>query len=456
MSLNYTEKTYYPVLFGYDAKGKERMWKIWVEGDTIHRLSGLVYGKKVPSSRKIKGKNLKTKVATTAEEQAILEAERAWTKQLDKNYRPAFDDEEGNRMYDDVMEEKEKTGGQNVNASSAMNNRKKKNIQKVNNLVVDLERNIIPMKANKWELLDDKNPYSPLPKVLNHFNFDKGVYVQWKLDGYRCISRKQSDGSISMTTNTSKQYPWFSRLRKAVDLFWDDDLCLDGLDGELYCHSLFDDEAGIEVNEEKRFALIQGICALSNKSPHRLEDQMQLYIFDLVDLSGKINQDERFKCLKKLFSSKRLKRIFGDVDVPLVLTETKVVNYVEEVPQILTDFCQAGYEGVILRDRQLKYEPKRRSLKMRKFKFFIDKEYRITGIYSDPGVGEEYFSWKCETEDGKEFKATPKGTREEKIELHRNYLNYLGMYLTVTFQEYSDNGIPRFPIAKAIRDPSDF
>jgi len=455
-SLSYSEKVYFPTLYGFDAKGKERLWKIWVEGNVIKRLSGLVYGQHISSERTVRGKNLKNKNATTPEEQAILEAERSWTKQLDKNYKPKYEDEEGMQMYKNVMKEKKKLGGQNTNASSVMNDRKQKNIQSVKNYVAkNLETKVIPMKTTTWDLENSRNPLSVLPRVTKHFNFDRGIYVQWKLDGWRCIAKKQSDNSIVLTTNSSKQYPWFKTIREHIDLFWDQGLCLDGLDGELYCHQFYD-QNGLEINPEKRFSLIQGICALSNKEPHDMEEQICFYVFDIVDLSGKHNQDYRFERLKKLFNPKRLKNIFSKVDCKIVLTETKILDYIEEVPVVLTEFCQAGYEGIILRDRELKYKPKSRSLKMRKFKFFIDKEYVIIGVCSDPGVSNEYFSWKCETEDGKEFKATQKGTREEKINLFENYVEYLGMYLTVTFQEYSNDGIPRFPIAKSIRQPGDF
>ncbi len=68
--------TYYlPILFTTDKSGKERMWKIWVIDDTVHRLQGLLSGKKIPYKRVYKGKNVGKANKTTAEEQAKRAAE---------------------------------------------------------------------------------------------------------------------------------------------------------------------------------------------------------------------------------------------------------------------------------------------------------------------------------------------------------------------------------------------
>ena len=73
------------------------------------------------------------------------------------------------------------------------------------------------MKAGKWELSDESNPKSVLPKVLKYFDFEEdGVYMQIKLDGWRCVARVHNTpkGTVCiMTTNNGKQFKWFGKLR---------------------------------------------------------------------------------------------------------------------------------------------------------------------------------------------------------------------------------------------------
>ena len=438
---------YLPFLYTLDKNGRERVWKIWVVGDTLHRQSGLVDGKKVPFERSFEGKNIGKANETTPEEQAVLEAERQWTKQLDKRYEPKC--KEGKKMYEKVMKNKEDSGGRNINAATQIRGGQGKNVKRKESLVVDHVNNeIIPMKAQEWST--EEGTTTPLPKVLKYFDFDKGVYTQWKLDGFRCVARLQSGGDVVLTTNSGKQYPWFASLRKSLKGFLGGKNYLSGLDGEVYCHYLKDAD-GKEFRADQRFSMIQGICGVGRTNPHPLEDQMCLYVFDLIDLSGEHDQKSRFKILRNLF--KENERLGHDGRVIRVRTDT--VSYPEEIIGKHNDYLNDGYEGIIIRDRDLMYKNKYRALKLRKWKYFLDVEARVVGAKRDKGVGVEHFCWVCKTEEGKKFKARPMGTIEEREYYYNNYKKYIGKLLTVKFQEYSEDGIPRFPVAKGFREKAD-
>jgi len=64
--LTYPNATYLPVLYHIDKKGKERLWRVWVVGDTVHWISGLSDGKKQKYQRVYKGVNKGRSNATTA------------------------------------------------------------------------------------------------------------------------------------------------------------------------------------------------------------------------------------------------------------------------------------------------------------------------------------------------------------------------------------------------------
>lgn len=455
--LDYADTYYLPILFTFDKNQKERMWKIWVVDDTVHRLQGLVTGKKQTYERKYAGKNVGKKNETTPEEQAKQSAETMWTKQLDKGYLPKC--KEGKAMFARVRKATSTTGGHNINAGAAIRGRKSKTVSKKNNCAAETVKTVIkPMKANVWELADKDDPKSVLPKVLKYFDFDEGVYMQWKLDGWRCAARLQRtpDGDVEcvLTTNNGKQYPWFSHLRREIIKFvaGREDLVLDGLDGEIYAHRLVGKD-GTGLDDEARFSTISSMCGVARSEPHELESQINLVVFDLIDLSGEYDQDARFERLKKLFRRKPA----GTDHVQMC--ETKVANFLEEVYDYHNQVAQEGYEGVVLRSRDLTYTQKR-TLKMRKYKHFIDREYPIIDVEKDDGVDDEYFVWVChdpdiidpDTDEPKRFKAKPMGCREDRAYWYENYLEYVGMPLTVKFQEYSEDGVPRFPIGVGIRE----
>ena len=456
--LIYPDTYYLPILFVEDKSGSERMWKIWVVGDTVHRIQGLIKGKKQPYQRTHKGKNIGKRNETTSEEQAKQSAETTWIKQLDKGYLPKCN--EGKAMLRRVKSATSSTGGHNINAGASIRGRKEKTVSKKrNSFAVDgIQTFIKPMKAGKWEISDKNNPKSVLPKVIKYFDFEeKGVYMQAKLDGWRCIARVQNTPTgpkCVLTTNNGKQFKWFGKLREEIIQFLKgkEKLALDGLDGELYSHRLVDKNR-VGLDDSARFSTISSICGVARSEPHELEDQINLVVFDLVDLTGKLTQDQRFSNLKKLFSNQ------PPHTSHVQMCDTKVANFLEDVIDYHDEVAQQGYEGVILRTRDLKYTDKR-SLEMRKYKHFNDREYPIVDVEKDEGVDDEYFVWvlmdpdtiDSSTKQPKRFKAKPTGSSEDRYYWYQNYLEYLGKPMTVKFQEYSEDGIPRFPIALGIRE----
>ena len=103
------------------------------------------------------------------------------------------------------------------------------------------------------------------------------------------------------------------------------------------------------------------------------------------------------------------------------------------------------------------YKCGKRNPEMRKFKYFNDEEFEIIDCKRDRGVAKEHFVWIVKSinknnNESVSFSAKPKGTREEKEEWYDNHKDYIGRVLTIKFQGYSEDGIPRFPIAKGFRE----
>lgn len=457
--LDYPEGYILPMLYTIDKSGKKRLWRVCATGNSVIRIQGLVDGKKQTYTRTFEGKNIGKKNETSPEEQAKMCAETMWAKQITKKYFPEC--KEGKALLKKIEDAAAKTGGHNINASAAMGGRKEKVLKDVKNLIVPkVSVNIKPMKAEVW---------SNKPADLKYFDFEEGVYLQRKFDGWRCTARLQKgeDGEdvCVLTTNSGKQYPWFGKLREELVSLLKGKEYLDGLDGELYAHRIIG-ENGEGLSDEARFAEICGMCGIRRTSPHPLEDQICFYVFDLVDLSGKHDQDSRFQILKELFKLSRpyepivdKEHFLKEPKYRVNLCDVVVAYFIEEVYSYHDEVAQQGFEGVIVRARQLHYTSTR-SRYMRKYKQFQDREYQIVDVMKDEGVDSEYFVWVCHdpsiidktTNSPIRFRAKPMGCREDRRYWYKNYLEYIGRMLTVKFQDYSEEGIPRFPIAKGIRE----
>lgn len=83
----------FPMLFARAKTGKIKQWEVRVIDNTIHVRHGQVGGKQQEQSTVIgEGKNIGKSNETTPHEQACLEAQSKWNKQVDKDYRERVED----------------------------------------------------------------------------------------------------------------------------------------------------------------------------------------------------------------------------------------------------------------------------------------------------------------------------------------------------------------------------
>ena len=141
----------------------------------------------------------------------------------------------------------------------------------------------------------------------------------------------------------------------------------------------------------------------------------------------------------------------------------KNINYCVKVPTFIAKtsddimkfhkkFISEGYEGTMLRNLDSVYEPNKRSKDLQKYKDNMEEEYKIVGFHEGSGDEKGAVIWDCITKEGKKFAVRPVGSRELRQGLYNNGQKYIGSLLTVIFQELTNDGIPRFPRGKAIRD----
>jgi len=244
------------------------------------------------------------------------------------------------------------------------------------------------------------------------------IYSQPKLDGIRCIVRKNG-----MWSRNGKQIISAPHIYEAMKHLFIDNPDLT-FDGELYADKLAND--------------FNAICSLVKKTKPTEEDlkeskdKIEYHIYDLPSYKGKFS--ERYKAL--------INTVLPSCCVKVV---TSIVNKEDEVLVLYENYVGNGYEGQMLR-LDLPYENKR-SKSLLKHKSFVDSEFVIKGVIEGKGkltgkVGKLVFEG---------FDSAVNGSHEYLEQLF-NDKTLIGKKATVKYFDLTPAGEPRFPKVIAIRD----
>jgi ATP-dependent DNA ligase len=249
-------------------------------------------------------------------------------------------------------------------------------------------------------------------------------FGQPKFDGIRCTAIKK-DGVVSLWSRTRKPIKSVPHIARAVETIPGDFI----LDGELYNHDYRQDFDTI-------------VELVRPDEPVEGHEAVQYHVYDTAN-------DQPFKerndwLIDKLDRS----YLFGII----VRAETHIVNSADEVEAFHELMLTHGYEGAMLRNADAPYV-NRRSYDLQKVKKFVDAEFEIVGFEEGRGRLQGHIgSFVCKTKDGKLFKAKQKGKLSKLKEYFDDHSLWQGKKLTVQYQNLTPDGIPRFPVGKAIRD----
>lgn len=211
----------FPKLFKRNSKGTIQEWQISVVGTTIVTTHGQVGGKIQKTSDFVKtGKNEGRKNATTAQTQAVSEAESKWLKQKKAGYTESHADAVAGKT-DKIIE-----GG------------------------------IVPMLAKVFEDHQEDIKYP--------------VMVQPKLDGHRCVAVFDSEGKVTLWTRTRKPIKSVPHIVSELERVGEKlKLRSIALDGELYNHKFKDDFEKLTSLARKEQASLGAV-------------QLQYHVYDVI------------------------------------------------------------------------------------------------------------------------------------------------------------------------------
>lgn len=401
-----------PILYGIEKNGKIKTWEanIYLKGGTNAQTSHHAFatiehghqdGKKQLTVRDYtEGKNIGKKNETTPLEQCIAETRRKW---LDKKEKESYQETVPTHI-DLQPAQPAPTGG----------------------------KKYFPMLAQKFE---------PESSVAKKHSITFPCFVQPKLDGLRCVIYRDSiTGEIRRQSRTGTYFDTMSHIASSLaPLFAKFPNVV--LDGELYTTEIpFEELAGLIKKKKLTENDFNRLCAI------------QYHIYDVVD--EKTPFHARHDSIKKMFAQVAASTAASPHYLPpyICLVETTEAKTVAEFKAEFGRFIEAGYEGIMLRNKGGMYRCNYRSHDLQKYKEFEEDEFRITGFTQGDGRDKGTVIWVCETKEGKEFTVRPRGTMESRRKLFETGKKYVGKMLTVIYQELTEEGKPRFPVGKDIRD----
>lgn len=422
----------YPILYKNKSKGKVTRWEIKIEPVYDDSMNSFKYnicvtfgdtdGKQQTHITSIE----KGKSNRSIKQQAILEANSKWKEKTERDgYTPATNTDTTN------------TTNTNITTSTCMG--------------VGIETRFSPMLANTFI---EKN-YTEA-SITRGYKIPFPAFVQRKYDGIRCIARSDHLKNVILESRKSTKFTHISHVEFSLKLFFEKaGLLLQGrsgemnppttlyFDGELYCDSL-------------PFETINGCVRLTkvvSEEERANISKLQYHIYDCyMEDKPNVSFKQRMAFLKEVFDKVREEDMLRTPANIICEVETEVVFNLNEIKAKHAQYVENGFEGIMIRDPNGIYEPNKRSKYLQKYKEFMEEEFEIVGFHDGEGVDKEMVIWDCVTKEGRMFAVRPKTTFEERKRLFKEATSYIGKQLTVVFQEYSPDLVPRFPVGKAIRE----
>lgn len=272
---------------------------------------------------------------------------------------------------------------------------------------------ILPMLAESYEKKKDKITFP--------------CFAQPKLDGMRALGKSHTP----MISRKGKEIDTMGHIQAELDLVQEGL----SLDGELYAH-------GISFQENMK---------LIKKDRGDATKTVKYHVYDLV--LPLIAFRERYKILADLVKNLTVER--GCTNIELVPTYT--INNEEDLKKLHGQFISQGYEGTIVRHSDSGYRINKRDVQLLKYKDFHDLACEVVDVVPsdknpEQGVVHCKMSDDYVLNPGGTFGCGMKFSHVEREEILENKENYIGKTAELRFFEYTDDGLPRFPVCVGFRE----
>jgi DNA ligase-1 len=452
----------FPKLYAIDKNGKIKVWTAAVlqptdknavaAGYATARIThGYIDGKQQVSLRDYNvGKNIGRSNETTPLAQCIAETRRKWTDKKEKEAHTETKPADYGEGYGDIS-----GGWCGAGAGDDGDSDGDCDASDTGPFLPMLAQTFNPADAATAATASKKKKVITFP-----------CFVQPKLDGLRCVSyatRRVPGGgnntapAVALQSRTGAFFTGLPHIAAALRPYLLQHPSV-VIDGELYTDQMpFEELAGL-IKKKK----------ITDSDVERLK-KVKYHVYDIYDrVQHDMPYSERMGVLASavrrcgciandtfhsggMSANHRVLRSDTEAAAVVVLVRTEKVAALSDFRRLFAEFVEAGYEGIMLRNAAGVYRANYRSNDLQKYKEFMEDEYRIIDFKEGEGRDAGAVIWVCETADGKEFSLRPRGSIEQRREWFNDGESYIGKYVTVIFQELTEDGKPRFPVGKAVR-----
>ena len=429
----------FPVLYGTEKNGKTKVWiaKIFLKGkhataqkqqaDAFATIEhGQQDGKKQLTIREYtEGKNIGKKNETTPLQQCIAETKRKWTDKRDKE---SYQETIPLQGHDDDY------------------------VQAPTQPTQPTAKKYFPMLAHTFEpATATATATTATTTTAKKNNIVFPCFTQPKLDGLRCIMyRDPITTELHCQSRTGSYFDTMDHIKTSLAPIFRKHPTL-VFDGELYTTEIpFEELAGL-IKKKK----------LTPNDQERLR-AIHYHIYDMIDIENDAKPfEERHATIRKIFAQNAASRMASphahgpnSDHMPqfICLVPTTEAKTPADFRAQFGVFIEQGYEGIMLRNKKGIYRCNYRSHDLQKYKEFLEDEFTIVGFTQGDGRDKGTIIWICVTKEGKEFSVRPRGTMEHRRKLFETGEKYVGKKLTIIYQELTEEGKPRFPVGKDVRD----
>lgn len=249
-------------------------------------------------------------------------------------------------------------------------------------------------------------------------------HVSAKLDGVRCLAHISPNG-VELVSRGGKRYPVPSHLEMQLKRLYTLSGCSTStliLDGELYIHGM----------------PLQEIVSCAKKENTNTAT-LCFYVFDVP--SEKIWKD-RYEDLLTF-----AKMAQEDWLLNIRFVENFTAENEEDAKWSLQYLLEKGFEGIMLRNPQGLYLYNHRSSDLMKWKMMETDEAKVIGVARDK-LSEGVLI--CKMKNGMEVRCKMRGTHSYRA--YDNMMELVGSWITIRYQQLTEDGIFQFPVGIAVRD----
>lgn len=270
-----------------------------------------------------------------------------------------------------------------------------------------------------------KNTEVVLPMLAHSFSDHKNkidwsnCYIQPKFDGMRMFAIVK-DGNCKLISRAGKEITTLDHIKNTYELLNNNGLPNGIYDGEAYVFG-----EGFQRNME----------LIKKTRPETV--QVKHWVYDFVAPNSFIDR------------SKYIFKMLLGTSQYIEVVKTVKCNSEEDLKKHHIEILKQGFEGTMIRFGNEGYQMNKRSSNLLKYKNFQDLALPIIDIIpndADPTQGTPIFEL-----NGKTFKAGVKMSHEKRKDLLANKKNYIGEIGEIRFFEYSEEGVPRFPVFLCIK-----